>query len=203
MLGPMNYLNMSCTALHGVAAEGARHATKALAKWLGRNVQISTEGFQQVPLSDLSEMVGQQDEPIAAVQMSIAGDLSGHVLLCLPLKAAQYVVSTLLGTPQELDLYSDELARSCIQETGNLVGSAYIGSIATWLDLVAKPLAPQVAVDLPSALIEPLLVEQAMLSDLALLAKTDFRLEDVSVDWVFYMLPSPESMKLIEAKCNQ
>jgi len=69
--------------------------------------------------------------------------------------------------------------------------------------MTAKPSAPQVAVDLPSALIEPLLIEQAMFSDQALLAKTDFRLEDVSVDWAFYMLPSPESMHRIEAGCEK
>jgi len=72
--------NVCYTALDGVALEGARHATRALSKWLGRPVRITTDGFQKVPLCELSEAVASYEEPIVAVQMGIAGDLSGHAL---------------------------------------------------------------------------------------------------------------------------
>ena len=83
------------------------------------------------------------------------------MLLTLPLPSAQWVAKQLLQCDAAPDLYEDDLAKSCLQETGNIVGSAYIGSIASWLDVMAKPTAPRLAIDLPSALLQPLLIEQA------------------------------------------
>jgi len=183
--------------------EGARHASQALSKWLGKQVVISTDGFSRLALNEIYSVMDSADEPVAAVQMGVTGDLSGHVLLTLPLPSAQWVAKQLLQCDAAPDLYEDDLARSCLQETGNIVGSTCIGSIASWLDVVAKPTAPRLAIDLPSALLQPLLIEQAAIADVVLLAKTDFRIESGSVNWAFYMLPSPESLRVIEKRCQR
>lgn len=182
------------------AIDGARHASNVLIRWLGRYVRIDTDGFAMMPLVAFSASLPQAQGPHAVVRMAVTGDLSGQVLLSLPLESSEYVAASLLGMSDLPDLCQDELARSSVQETANIVASAYLGSLGTWLGLTATPSAPEMTIGLSAALMDLMQEQQAIAADTVLVARTDFHLDDVSIAWGFYMLPSLQSMQAIASR---
>ena len=102
------------------------------------------------------------------------------------------------GTTKEIGA----LEQSALEETGNIVASAFVNSWAKWLDIRVEPGAPQFALDLPGAIVESVLSEQALMSDEVFMAKTEFVIADQCVKWIFALLPAPSAMRLIESSCD-
>ena len=99
-----------------------------------------------------------------------------------------------MGTTKELD----EMARSCLEETGNIISSAFVNSWAKWLDIHSEPQPPQLYVDLAEAILSAVIVDQAAVSDEVFMAKTSFSVDGKWLDWAYYLFPSPSSLRLIE-----
>ncbi|NOX59502.1 MAG: hypothetical protein GXP29_11685, partial [Planctomycetes bacterium] len=89
----------------------------------------------------------------------------------------------------------------CLQETANIVSSAYVNSMCAWLGVSAIPQAPQYQFDLAAAVINPVIMEQAAVSDSVYVARTDFLLDGHWLDWVFLLIPSPQAMDRIRTMC--
>lgn len=189
-------------ALQTIAVNGAFNASRALSKWLRRGVKLHTEGFVRVPLREACSFAT-GDEPMVALHTRLSHHLHGHTLMLLPPTTALALVDAMtqspLGTTQ---MPLDELSRSCLQETGNIVTSAFINSWSKWLDIHAEPGPPDVLVDLPEAILETVLVEQAMVHDEVFMAKAEFSIDGKWLEWLFYLLPTPSSLRLIETSCD-
>lgn len=195
-LQPLNLL--SNDPLSAAVIDGAREASNVLTRGLGRYVRVDGHGVDRVPLDACLSPAGRDDSPIVAVRMGITGDISGHVLLWLPMASAQYMAAALLGCTDMPDLDRDEWARSCIQESGTILASACLANLGTWLDLAATPATPHLAIGRPGNLIEPLLLEQSLVTDVALVAPIKFHVNDMSIGWTLYLLPCAQSMNRLE-----
>jgi chemotaxis protein CheC len=185
-------------ALLTIAINGAFAASRAMSKWLKHGVRLTTEGFSRVALNEITGTVD-NDEPVVALHLHLADELQGHALLTIPHSTALRFVEILMGMPEGAVTELDEMAESCLQETGNIVSGAFVNSWAKWLDLRSAPRPPQLQVDLLPAVLDSVLVEQAAESDEAFMAKATFSINDRWLDWNFYLLPHPSSMRLIEA----
>lgn len=188
-------------ALQTIAVNGAFDASRAMSKWMKRGVKINTEGFQRVPIQ---EIAGRFDEssPIAAMHTRLGPQLGGHTLLAVESEHARRLADILLDRPRGTTQEFGELERSCLAETGNILVSAFVNSWATWLDMRIEPSPPRFVYDLPHAVIQSALAEQALVADEAYVARTDFLVDDQWLEWVFMMLPSPSAIRLIEASCQ-
>ncbi len=189
-------------ALHAVAINSAYNASRALSKWFKRGVRLTSNGFESVPIGDIVRASGGEDDVVVAAYMNLDGDIGGDVLLVFPEKAAMALVDLMIGAPLGTTTSIGEMEASCLQETGNIVGSAFTNCLATWLKLSCIPASPSVVHDLACAVIEPLLVNQATLGDEALMAKTEFELDGQQIDWSFLLLPSAEALSLMRVKCQ-
>ena len=94
------------------------------------------------------------------------------------------------------------MEQSCLEETGNIIFSSFVNSWSTWLDIHIEPASPQYVFDLPEAVMASVIPEQALVSDEVFLAKTLFLLDDQWLEWVFFLLPAPSAMRLIESSCQ-
>ena len=182
-----------------VALNGGENASRALTKWFGRRVQITTGGFRVVPLKELSGVICEPEEIIVAVHTQIAGSLDGHVLLAFPESVAFQIADTLMQQPEGTTTALGEMEQSAIQETGNLVSSAFVSSLATSLGVRAMPTAPTLMHDMAGAIIEPLVFEQASASNNALMISATFKIDDAALDWWLFVLPDPKTLKVMEA----
>jgi chemotaxis protein CheC len=185
-------------ALHTIAINGAFNASRAMSKWLRRGVRLGTDGFSRVPLREVCGPETPQD-PVVALHMRLASQLHGHALLVLPMNTAFELVDILLQAEPGTTRAIDDLARSCLQETGNIISSSFVNSWARWLDIHTEPQPPELQVDLLPAILGAMLVEQAMAGDEVFMAKTSFSADGKWLDWDFYLLPTPSSLRLIES----
>lgn len=188
-------------ALQTIAVNGAFNASRAMSKWLKRGVKISTQGFGKVPLTKVADQFD-ESTPIAALHLPLTGQLHGHALLAIPERHALRLVDLLLDRPLGTTTHLAELEQSCLGETGNIIASSFLNSWSTWLDMHIEPGAPKFVLDLPLAVLDTVLAEQAAMSDDVFMARTDFMVDDQWLEWVFLLLPAPSAMRLIEASCE-
>jgi chemotaxis protein CheC len=190
-------------SLHTVAVNSSYTASRALSKWLKTGVQLSTDGFVSLALDDCCRSIHDVDEPIAAVRLPMLGDVKGDILLAFPEKQGLALVDMLIGAPNGTSKEFSEMEASCLQETGNIVASAFANSLSSWLKMTVTPQAPEFAFDLAAALIDPLLETYAQSGDDAFVAKTVFEVAGRKLDWSFLFLPTPESLDAIRKRCGQ
>lgn len=184
-------------ALHTIAINGAFNASRAMSKWLHRGVRLSTEGFERIPLRDICQ--GEDAESVvAALHLELGSQMHGHTLMVMSRETAFELVDLLTNKPVGTTKEFDEMARSSLQETGNIVSSAFINSWARWLDIHTAPQPPELHVDMLEAILQSVVVEQASVGDDVFLARTSFSVDGKWLDWKYYVLPTPISLRLIE-----
>ncbi|MGE3182238.1 MAG: hypothetical protein AB7N71_11460 [Phycisphaerae bacterium] len=179
---------MNSQALFKLATESSRSASESLSTWLNSAVQIETDGFDCVKLTAIGEIAGDADEPIVAVHMPLEGELTGHVLLALPETEALDLVQTLTHSSPTEAFALAELERSCIQETGNIVGSSFSNALSRWLRMTTIPGVPFVMHDLASAVVAPLLCSELAMRDEVYMTRTRFLVNGRSVDWKLVLI---------------
>lgn len=189
-------------ALQTVAINGAYNASRALSKWLRRGVRLTCDGFQAVPVSEACSLIGAPDELIAAIHMPLTGDVGGHLLLTFPEPVALKLADMMMQQPEGTSKSFGELEESCLQETGNIVGSAYANSLAKWLRLHIEPGVPTFIHDMASSILDPFLVAAATRGDEILLATTDFLLDGCKLQWSLLLVPEEDSIRAMEARCD-
>ncbi len=184
-------------ALRTIAVNGAYDASRSLSKWLRKGVHLRTDGFARVPLNEVCQG-SEMNEPVVALYMQLTGQLHGHTLLAIPTKTALELVDMLAGAVPGTTCELNDLAKSCLEETANIVSNAFTNSWAKCLDVFSELRPPQLRVDFLEVILEAMLIEQAMISDEICLAKTSFNVDGRTLDWDYYLLPTRESLRLIE-----
>ncbi len=190
------------SALRAVAVNGSYNASRALSKWLKKGVRLTSDGFVSTPIAEVASSIGGEDEPIAAIHMPLMGDMSGHMLLTFPEHVALQFVDMMMMAPPGTATELDEIGQSCLQETGNIVASAYANSLAKWLELTFEPGVPTFAYDMAASLVDPLLGMAAAESDDVFIANTEFLLDSQRLEWGLLLLPSAKSWALMESRCQ-
>lgn len=189
-------------ALRTIAINGAFNASRAASKWLKRGVKLTTNGFDRMPLGDIAS-VHDESSPVVALRVPLVDHLKGYALLTMAESHARRLVNMLMGRDDRAPVTWDEVERSCMEETGNIIVSAYVNSWANWLDMSIDTESPQFALDLPGPIVEAVLADQATVGDDLLVARTDFVIDDTPLEFVFLLLPAPSAMCLIENALSQ
>ncbi len=190
-------------ALRTVAINGAYNASRALSKWLHRGVRLTCNGFRSVPIADAGLAFGDAETVVAAVHLPLAGDVTGHMLLAFPEETATALVDLIMQAPSGTTIQLGELEQSCLEETGNIVSTAYANSLSKWLDLHIEPRVPSFAFDMACAILDPLLMDLAGFGNEIYVASTEFLLDGKRFEWGFMLLPSHASFAVMESRCNQ
>ena len=133
--------------------------------------------------------------------MELSEGVHGHALLAITGKNAVQLVDILMGQAEGTTQSLGEMEQSCLEETGNIISGAFVNSWSNWLDIEIRPGVPQFVMQLPGAVLESVVADQALVGDEVLVAQTNFVLNDKAVEWVFMLFPAPSAMRLIEASC--
>lgn len=189
-------------AFRTVAVNGSYSASRAMSKWLRRGVRLTSDGFHPVPICDAAETIGDPENVIAAIHLPLAGDVTGHMLLTFPVEVARALSDLVMQVPAGTTKELGEIEISCLEETGNIVCSAYANSLAKWLNLHIEPAAPTFACDMVCSVVSPLLTEIAAFHDEVYIAKTEFLLEEQSLEWGLMLLPSQDSLERMQQRCR-
>jgi chemotaxis protein CheC len=195
---------------------GAEEASQALSKWLGQPLRLTISEVDEVDLAEAAGLLGPEDALVAACALELAGWLSGRLLLVFEDRSGLALADLLLQQPVGTATAWGELEQSAAMETANIVGCAYLNSLAAHLPLVAEdagaagaserasasagallPSPPTFRHEFAGSLLEFALMEQAMELDRLLLVKTEFASRQGALNWSLLFVPGGASLKAL------
>jgi len=180
--------------IESLLGRGVAAASQAIAKWLERPAAITVQRIERLPLAAAADALGTADVPLCVCAMAFRGGLEGVLLLACDDAAGLTLCDLLLGQPVGTAGDWNELARSAFAETTNIVGCAYLNAIAVAAGPVAapggiEPGPPWFVRDYPVAVMDSVLLEQALADATVLLARTEFRIDDTPIRCGLVVVP--------------
>lgn len=140
--------------LREVANIGAAHAATALSQLTSRTITVTIPEIRIVPLEAVPELLGDPDEPVAAVMMRLLGDAPGRTVQLFPAVSASNLASLLLGRePVPFPAGFGELERSMLKEVGNILVGACLNALTEFLGMVLIMSVPALAIDKAGAIL--------------------------------------------------
>jgi chemotaxis protein CheC len=91
----------------------------------------------------------------------------------------------------------NEMEASIIQEIGNIMVSAYLGSISTMLNVKMRPSIPYMSIDMANAILSVPAIEFGKVADRALFIESKFSIDSVDIGGCFIFIPDFESLERI------
>ena len=177
------------TALFHRAAD---EASAALSKWLGRRTRIVIRDVHALPLEQAVGVLGTAEAPLVACAMQITGAVDGVLVLGCDDASGLALADMLLGRDAGGSREWGEIETSAVVETANIIGCAYLNAMAGGEDdgrdtLLPSP--PWLVRDYAAAVMEAIVVPQAMVADEVFLTHTDFAIEDSPITCSLLFVP--------------
>ncbi|WP_435009906.1 chemotaxis protein CheC [Tundrisphaera lichenicola] len=193
--------------LGAIFGRGAADASEALSRWLGRPVEVIAGEVDQVDLSEACELLGPSETLVAACPMELSGVLTGQLILVFEDRSGLATVDLLLNQPVGTTQDWGELEQSAARETANIVGCAYLNSLAAHLPPIRSdsgnttagllPGPPGFRHEFAASLLQFALMDQAMQSDQLLVIRSTFTTEETRLDWSLLFVPSGVSLETL------
>jgi chemotaxis protein CheC len=183
-------------ALREVANIGAGHAATALSQITGQRIMISVPELMIVALEEVPNLVAPEDEPVAAVAIRVAGDITGLTMLVFPAPIAHRVAGLMMGRPVTV---MGAIEESALKEAGNILSAAYLNALAEFLTMRILNSPPELAIDMSEAVLSSTYVEMSHGGSHVFCVESDFQLQDDSAPLrgFFLLLPDPASLRAI------
>ena len=178
---------------------GAGHAATALGQLVNSRIMISVPRVNIVRLEEVPELLGQPDDPIAAVMMHMLGDLTGRTLVIFPVSSAKTLSDILFKRkPGETQVFGP-MEESGLKETGNILSSAYMNALSDFMGMMLVPSVPSLVIDLSGAVLTSTHLNFGQDRDYAFCVETSFRLEGTTepLGGHFLLLPDIASLRSI------
>lgn len=186
-------------ALREVANIGAGHAATALSQMTGQTIMIAVPRINITPLEAVPPSIGGPEEPVAAVMMTMLGDLTGRTLLVFPKQTAIRLAELLLRRPHAGDGELNELEQSAIKEAGNILSGAYMNALSDFMGLMLLPSPPSLAIDMARAVLTTAHLQFGSDRDLVFCVETEFYMQEAEehLRGFFLLLPDMASLRAI------
>jgi len=191
-----------CIEWEQVFGPAIEAASRAMSTWTQGRVTLSLDEIRELPLVELGEAIQGGQEIATVVALDVRGDVGGQFLLTVDDDGAAKLAGLLLNRAPRPFAEWDEIERSALMETGNILGSAYLSALTNITGLSLFPSPPQMLRDYVVGILEQAVMAQAIESDYVLLARTCFRHLEEDVDWNMIFVPSPELMDLLRNSIN-
>ncbi|MFQ5702792.1 MAG: chemotaxis protein CheC [Gemmatimonadales bacterium] len=186
-------------ALKEVANIGAGHAATALSQLTDRRIMINVPTITVTDLEQISDVLGNPQEIVAAVLMHMLGDLTGRNLLMMPAANAKLLCDLLLKRSPGATESFDELERSSLKEAGNILGGAYMNALSDFMGMMLLPSVPSLVIDVASAVLTTAHLGFGSERDQMFCVETDFHFDEAerTLTGHFLLLPDPASLKAV------
>ena len=181
-----------------ISEAGARNAATALSQMIGRPVHLDVPWAKPVPLEDVPEIAGGARRVVCALSLKVYGGARGNLLLLFGEEQVPRLLDLLLpggadGRGASSAALSD-LDRSALREVANILAAAYLNAVSHLLGVSLLPSIPGLAFDMAGAVTDFLLIEQAPVSDSALVLASEIREPRSGLRGEFFFLPDPKSL---------
>jgi len=150
-------------------------------------------------LEDLPPQLGEDEEPVAAVLMTMLGDLTGRTLLVFPKRTVLRLSEMMLRRPVGSSHALGELECSAIKEAGNILSGAYMNALSDFMGMMLLPSPPTLAIDMSTAVLTSAYLQFGVDFDYVFCVESEFIMQDSNerLRGFFLLLPDPASLQAI------
>lgn len=181
--------NEQISRLDSIARAGGDNIASALSKWLSTGIITKGSHASIVHYSQLLEPAFSPEDLITAILIKVSGTLSGYLIFLFDEKSAIEIVTRILHREIDSILELDDISRSVIEETGNIIGTAFLNTLAMKLNLEIYPSSPIIACDLSGAIVDTIMAQFAIQGEYALSCHISFSSSNDNITGIFSMLP--------------
>jgi chemotaxis protein CheY-P-specific phosphatase CheC len=122
-------------ALEKMANEGAKAASISLSKLIGQEVYIQTLHVRSVPIDEVSKFIAKPDADVVNIAMELYGDVYGYIMLIYEKQSAKNVADFLAKRPLGQSGDFDDLDKSALMESGNIIAGSFLTEISNYLSV--------------------------------------------------------------------
>ncbi|MDH3365898.1 MAG: chemotaxis protein CheC [Thermoplasmata archaeon] len=179
---------------------GAGNAATALASLLDMELVNEVTSCRLLPLSEIAEWLGGEEQVVAGTYTQLCGDLRSGVLVVFPPESAKTLVRH-FSKQDEVDLSDlSRIQTSAICEVGNICLCWYLVAVSKMIDTDLIPAPPGAAVDLLGAVLDIPLAALGATVDHVIAVHTLFRGVEQVFEGYFLMLPENKMLETIMEK---
>jgi chemotaxis protein CheC len=191
--------SLQLDALRETANIGAGHAATALSQMTGSRIMIKVPGINVVGREEIPLQFGSDEEPVAAVQMDMLGDLTGRTLLVFPKPTVMRLAELMLRRPVGSSVALGELEASAIKEAGNILSGAYMNALSDFLGMLLLPSPPSLVIDMSNNVLAGAFRDLAADPESILCVESEFMLTEMrqTLRGFFLLLPDLASLQVM------
>jgi len=182
--------------LKEIGSMGTAHAATALSKMVNKKVTMPPPNVSWLEFQDVADLVGGAENVLAAIFVSLSGNIQGMMMQLMTVDAAHNVAELVTGMkpPADRDVYVfDEMETSVIQEVGNIMLSSYLTSLAGLTNSQIKPSIPYMAVDMANSILSVPAIEFGRMADKMLFIESQIQIEGIEFSGNFVLVPNLHS----------
>lgn len=196
-------LSAEIDKLSEVANIGAGNAITSLSNMLGKRVDMSIAKLQLKNISEFHKTLGDEEGYITAMTTEVHGDMNGLFLLALEMESTKQLIHLMLDKQVTTIDEIDEIDRSLLCETGNILGGSYLSALTSLLNLEVSQSVPQMAMDMAGAILGFAAIEFIKDENEMLLLEASFVANENLLKGTYLLILDRESInKMIKALDN-
>ncbi len=182
-----------------IGSMGARHATTTLSKVLHEPIKIDVPRVHMSPPHLVPRIYEKHDTMVAAIFMQLRNNADCDIMLIFEEEEARKIAELMTDDVTDGDV-TTEMELSAIEEMGSIVLCSFLIAMAdfTLTTLVSTP--RQLIIDSFDAIIDNLLIRQALCSEVAVIFDTRFRRYNSSTEGFLITFPSDKLQSMLAQK---
>ncbi|MGL4736971.1 MAG: chemotaxis protein CheC [Cellulosilyticaceae bacterium] len=178
---------------------GAGNAVTALSELLHKPVDMSIAEVKIKGINELTDVLGHEEDYIAAMLIEVDGDLEAMLILALETPSARQLVACLLDRKAG-EVGFDELGASVLCETGNILAGSYLSAMSSLTGFELNASVPQMAIDMAGAILSFPAIQFMQEDNTMMFIETRFTDKDRLLNGIYLLISDEKSLgKVIDA----
>src|SRR5690625_4162958 len=173
-----------------------------MSKLLNQRINMQVPSVKISTINEMMDLFGGPEELVVTLFFRIEGELTGSVYFVLTIDEANYLVKQVTGD-ESIQIFDgntmNELARSVLQETANILTGAYLSSIADFTNIKMTTTIPYLSIDMVAATLVTGLTTLSHITDYVITIETKLAEDDehMGTSGQFLLIPDPPSISKI------
>ena len=183
--------------LQQLFAAATHEASAAMCQWTNSLITLTLDKIFDIPLEDVCGALNLGDELLTMVVLALDDDFGGSMVLAFDEENGRQLAASLLGSEPDTSPQWNEMEISAINETGNILGCAYMNAITRLINYQLIPSPPYFIQDYGVSVVQQAILGQAA-SDNVLICRTGFHHQEEEQDktkelawWVLFVPSVP------------
>lgn len=199
-----NLNELQFDALKELANVGAGNATVALSNLLKKHIKLSVSDARIVDISQVPEIVGDEEKVMTGILIMLKGGISGCVMFLFDTGSVDKMLDILFEKfpdfrsekkiKKNLTEEFNEMEISAIMEVGNIISGAYLKALSDMTDITINVSVPMLQMDMVGSIMSVPAIQMGEEVDKLLLIDTHFS-EDIDFNGYYIFIPDEASNK--------